>query len=156
LRNSKISISKPKLASTNKSTCGFENAQLNPCPSKNHNLTRSATLAISIIELISLLHSTIVNLRFFPDTIVTGPLICDILCLVKFFTKHFIKVDLPTFGGPTTATRMGGGSVDDRSTTGICFFLSCISSVLEIKLIQNNFMNDNFLSPSDFSGYFIY
>ena len=47
LRNSKISISKPKDASVS-------------------NRIRSATLAISIMELMSLLHSIKVTRRFFP------------------------------------------------------------------------------------------
>ena len=36
----------------------------------NHVLTRSATLATSIIELMSLLHSSKVSLLFFPNEII--------------------------------------------------------------------------------------
>ena len=53
-RNSKISISNPKLAST-------------------ISRTKSATFATSIIELISLGHSTNVHLLFLPVTTVNGP-----------------------------------------------------------------------------------
>lgn len=84
-KNSKISISKPNDASTS-------------------NKTKSATLARSIIELMSLLHSINVILNFFPTTIVTGPLMVVRGCFVKCLTKLCINVDFPTLGGPTTAT----------------------------------------------------
>lgn len=57
-----------------------------------------------------------------PETTVTGPLMEVRGCLVKFFIKHWISVVLPTFGGPTTTTRIGGGSKGVLSTTGICCF----------------------------------
>lgn len=89
-RNSNVSISNPKLASISIST-------------------RSATLARSIIMLISHPHSIMVSLRFLPDTIVTGPLISVSFCRVKFRMRHCIKVLFPTFGGPITTTTIGGG-----------------------------------------------
>lgn len=73
----------------------------------------------------SLLHSISVIRLFLPDTIVTGPLIVVRGCLVKFLIIPLINVVLPTFGGPTTATIIGGGSNGVRSTRGICcFFVS--------------------------------
>jgi hypothetical protein len=54
-----------------------------------------------------------------PDTIVTGPWILDNLVLVKFLIRQFISVVLPTLGGPTIETHIGGGSKGVRSTTGI-------------------------------------
>ena len=46
----------------------------------------------------SLLTSINVNLRYFPEIIVTGPLMSVMACFVKFRIKHRNKVDLPTFG----------------------------------------------------------
>ena len=46
----------------------------------------------------------------FPETIVTGPFISVNVCRVKFLTRHFSNVDLPTLGGPTIAITIGGGS----------------------------------------------
>lgn len=131
-------------------------------------LTRSATLAKSIMLLISLLHSIRVSLRVFPmnkiyplpwfyefihyhsstnlslnsqcihniinslpDTTVTGPCTLASRCLVKFLTIHCSKVDLPTFGGPTMAITIGGGSRGVLSTKGMCCFLVLISCVLK-------------------------
>ena len=54
-----------------------------------------------------------------PETMVTGPKIVLSFCLVKFRIRHRIRVDFPTFGGPTTAIRIGGGSTGVLSTTGI-------------------------------------
>lgn len=67
-KNSKTSISKPNEASMSSST-------------------KSATLAKSIIELMSLLHSTMVILLFFPVTNVTGPFTCFKGCFAKFFMR---------------------------------------------------------------------
>ena len=44
-----------------------------------------------------------------------------------------MRVLLPTFGGPTTAMTMGGGSRGVRSTTGIWCFFVFISNVLKRK-----------------------
>lgn len=110
LRNSNTSISNPKLAS-------------------HRSKTKSATLAKSIIELTSLLHSIRVILRFFPVTTVTGPLMSVNGDLVNSRIRLLITVLFPTFGGPTTTTRIGGGSRGFRSTSGICCFLvstSCL------------------------------
>lgn len=41
--------------------------------------------------------------------------------------RFFIKVVLPTLGGPTTETIIGGGSIGVRSTRGICCFLESTS-----------------------------
>lgn len=46
---------------------------------------------------------------------------------VNSFIKLFMTVLLPTFGGPTTAIKMGGGSIGVRSTTGTCCFFVSIS-----------------------------
>lgn len=54
-----------------------------------------------------------------PETTVTGPLMSDSLCFVKFRIKHFMSVVFPTFGGPTIAIIRGGGSTAERSTIGI-------------------------------------
>ena len=91
--------------------------------------TRSATFATSTIMLMSFEHSKNVNRRFFPDTIVTGPWIFEIAWRVKFLTRHWSNVDLPTFGGPTIAMTMGGGSVGVRSTTGTLALFSPMSSL---------------------------
>lgn len=110
LRNSKISISNPKLASHIRST-------------------KSAHLAMSIIELISLLHSIRVIRRFFDTTIEIGPLISVTFVRVKFLMRLLIKVDLPTFGGPTIPMTIGGGSSGVMSINGTwCFlvFKSCL------------------------------
>lgn len=58
--------------------------------------TRSATLPMSIIELRSLLHSTIVRRRFLPETSVIGPLISERECLVYLRTRDLMSVDFPT------------------------------------------------------------
>lgn len=56
---------------------------------------------------------------------VTGPWMDVIFCRVKFFMSAWSSVDFPTFGGPTMATMIGGGSSGVRSTNGICcFFVS--------------------------------
>ena len=48
-----------------------------------------------------------------------------IFCRVKFFSRAWRSVLLPTLGGPTIATTTGGGSTGVRSTSGICcFFVS--------------------------------
>jgi hypothetical protein len=90
-------------------------------------LTKSETLAMSIIELISLLHSMNVKRRFLLVTTVTGPFIFVNFCRVKFLIKPCIKVDFPTFGGPTIPTTMGAGSNDVLSTSGNCILFDFIS-----------------------------
>lgn len=83
--------------------------------------TKSAIFPMSIIELRSLLHSIKVSLLFFPLTTVTGPLISFKVCLVYRRTRLLSRVDLPTPGGPTTATSTGGGSSSGvRFTRGTC------------------------------------
>ena len=43
---------------------------------------------------------------------------------MKFLIKQFMRVDFPTFGGPTIATMTGGGSKGVLSTCGMwCFFV---------------------------------
>ena len=81
--------------------------------------TRSAILPMSMIEFKSLLHSMKVMRFFFPLTTVTGPWIWLRVCLVYLLIRDFIRVVLPTPGGPTTATMTGGGwSSGVRSTRG--------------------------------------
>ena len=91
LRNSNVSISKPNLAST-------------------IMRMRSAALAMSSMAFMSFSHSKKVRRRFLPVTTVTGPLMSASVCFVKRLTSDRISVLLPTCGGPTTATTMGGGS----------------------------------------------
>lgn len=67
-RNSKVSISNPKLASTRSST-------------------RSETFARSIMAGKVLGHSKKVRRRFLLDTTVTGPRTSTRLCLLNFFTS---------------------------------------------------------------------
>lgn len=62
-------------------------------------------------------------------TTVIGPLIFVTFVLVKLFIKLLIKVVLPTFGGPTTAIKIGGGSSGVLSTNGICWRFAVISSL---------------------------
>lgn len=72
--------------------------------------------------------------RFLPVTIVTGPFIWVNGLFTKSFNKLFIRVLLPTLGGPTTAIMIGGGSRGVLSTTGICCFLVSISCFLRNRL----------------------
>jgi hypothetical protein len=74
---------------------------------------------MSIMALMSLLHSIIVSRRFFETTIEIGPLMLVTFVLVKFLIRLFISVDFPTFGGPTTAMTTGGGSSGVASTNGM-------------------------------------
>ena len=60
----------------------------------------------------------------------TGPWMVVSLWRVKFLMRQRTSVDLPTFRGPTTATRTGGGSADSRSTTAMWCFFSLMSRVL--------------------------
>ena len=46
-----------------------------------------------------------------------------------------MSVDLPTFGGPTRATNIGGGSNAVRSTSGSCSLLAFMSCVLYMVVI---------------------
>mmetsp|Transcript_40877 Transcript_40877/g.101601 ORF Transcript_40877/g.101601 Transcript_40877/m.101601 type:complete len:210 (-) Transcript_40877:85-714(-) len=112
LRNSNVSISKPKLASTTSST-------------------RSATLERSTIAFMSHGHSMIVSLRCLPVTTVTGPITSWIVCFVQCLTSDVMMVVLPTPAGPTTTTVNGGGvcASTDRSTSPTWYFFSCFSSV---------------------------
>ena len=59
------------------------------------------------------------RLLYSPDTMVTGPSTVESFCLVKFFIRHFKSVVFPTFGGPTMATKIGGGSTGVLSTKGM-------------------------------------
>ena len=77
-----------------------------------------------------------IEVQYLPETTVTGPVIFDSRCFVKFFTMPLINVVFPTLGGPTIATTSGGGSTGVRSTTGIWCFLSFASSVLQVEAIQ--------------------
>ena len=70
--------------------------------------------------------------EYSPETTVIGPLGSEILCLVKCCTKDFISVVLPTPGGPTTATKIGGGSSGVRSTSGTWCFLTSKSRLRRI------------------------
>ncbi len=53
-----------------------------------------------------------------------GPLIFVTFVLVKFLIRLLISVDFPTFGGPTTAMTIGGGSSGVLSMTGMCCFFA--------------------------------
>jgi hypothetical protein len=100
--------------------------------------TRSATLPMSTMEEISLLHSMMVSRFFFPLMTVTGPLISFSVCLVYLRTRDLTRVLFPTPGGPTTATMTGGGASSGvRSTRGtwrrVCAFSAarrpCLSAL---------------------------
>lgn len=81
--------------------------------------TRSAILAMSIMEERSLLHSIMVSRLFFPLITVTGPLMSLSVCLVYLRMRDLTRVLFPTPGGPTTATITGGGtSSGERFTRG--------------------------------------
>lgn len=67
--------------------------------------------------------------RFLDVTIVIGPLMFVTLVRVKLLIRLLMSVDLPTFGGPTTAIRTGGGSSGVLSTSGMCCRLAVMSSV---------------------------
>lgn len=61
----------------------------------------------------------IVSRRFFDTTMEIGPLILVTLVRVKFLIRLLMSVDFPTFGGPTTAMIIGGGSSGVASTSGM-------------------------------------
>uniref|UniRef100_A0A2M4DBT8 Uncharacterized protein n=1 Tax=Anopheles darlingi TaxID=43151 RepID=A0A2M4DBT8_ANODA len=112
--------------------------------------TKSTLLAMSIMLLMSLLHSISVIRRFFDVTTVMGPQTLCTLVLVKFLIKFIISVVLPTFGGPTTATSTGGGSSGVLSTSGMCCFFVMISS-----LRRNRFSADRALVMAKAFGFFV-
>lgn len=81
--------------------------------------TRSAILPMSIMLLRSLLHSRKVSLRLLPLTTVIGPFASVRVCFVYRLIRLFKSVVLPTPGGPTMATMIGGGSSSGvRLTSG--------------------------------------
>ena len=90
-KNSKVSISKPNLAST-------------------QSRTRSAILAQSSMAAVSLGHSTNVIRFFLPVMTVMGPVTVLRLWFVYILTSDLINVDFPTPGGPMTTTTLGGES----------------------------------------------
>mmetsp|Transcript_7407 Transcript_7407/g.18136 ORF Transcript_7407/g.18136 Transcript_7407/m.18136 type:complete len:208 (+) Transcript_7407:42-665(+) len=143
-KNSKVSISKPNLAST-------------------HSKTRSAILAQSSIAAVSSLgHSKRVIRLCFEVTTVIGPVTVVKLWFVYNFTRDRISVDFPTPFGPMTTTRAGGdsfGSIDRRSVSGTYSFfwersrLRCI-----VRCVRPMFATENarelcrsFLDPSFFA-----
>jgi hypothetical protein len=85
-----LTISNPKLPSTMRST-------------------RSTTLPRSIMLFRSFPHSINVIRLVLPDTTVMGPRACDRECFVYRRTSDRRSVVLPTPGGPTIPTTMGGG-----------------------------------------------
>lgn len=68
-----------------------------------------------------------VNRRRFDVTTVRGPVGCERVCLVYRRTSDLMRVVLPTPGGPTTPTIIGGASSGRRSTSGTwnLFSLTC-------------------------------
>mmetsp|Transcript_13648 Transcript_13648/g.32009 ORF Transcript_13648/g.32009 Transcript_13648/m.32009 type:complete len:201 (-) Transcript_13648:124-726(-) len=106
-KNSKVSISKPNLAST-------------------QSKTRSAIFAqSSIAEVSSLGHSNKVIRLCFEVTTVIGPVTVVRLWFVYSLTRDRISVDFPTPFGPIMTTNAGGdsfGSIDRRSVSGTYSF----------------------------------
>lgn len=81
--------------------------------------TKSAILAMSIMEFISLEHSIKVKRRFFPLTTVIGPLISVKLCFVYLLTSDFISVVFPLY-----------------NKRWLVFQTACMSEKAEIYLLQ--------------------
>lgn len=75
----------------------------------------------------SLGHSTNVRRCFFEVTTVIGPSGSDKVSLAYRFTRDLRSVVLPTPGGPTMATSLGGGSSGSLSTSGTCKRFSLMS-----------------------------
>lgn len=101
--------------------------------------TKSTTLPMSIMELMSLLHSMKVIRRLFPPMTVIGPFASCRVCFAYRRTRLLRRVVFPTPGGPTIATMTGGGvSSGVLSTKGTCrrvwsrstFLRPCLSARL--------------------------